>query len=232
MNGRIAIVSTLLVAAAEPALAQQDAEVSATAVSRPSGAPSRAWEIGVGVGYSQGAGDIGSNSPTLTDLTHGGGELQVNVGYRINPRWLVGLYGTVGKYSLGSLTPDGSDVWSVTAGAQANYHFSPEEQWDPWIGLGVGWRGHWIDKPAGTDSRHGLDLARLQVGVDYRVSPAFSIAPYVGASASMFLAQELAQQTSFSNVHDPNVNLFFFGGVMGRFDILGSRAEGTRVASN
>src|SRR2546426_6395111 len=70
MNGRIAIVSTLLVAAAQPALAQQDvgvvdsgfaqqeAEVSATAVSRPSGAPSRAWEIGVGVGYSQGAGDI------------------------------------------------------------------------------------------------------------------------------------------------------------------------------
>jgi hypothetical protein len=64
------------------------------------------------------------------------------------------------------------------------------------------------------------------------VGPEFSIAPYVGASASLFLAQELAQQTSFSNVHDPNVNLFFFGGVMGRFDILGNRAQDTRVASN
>ncbi len=244
MNGRIALVATVLAAAAQPALAQQDvgvmdstftqqeAEVTATAVRRASGAPARAWEIGVGLGYSQGVGDIGSNSPTLTDLTHGGGELQLNVGYRIDPNWLVGLYGTVGKYSLGSLTPDSSDVWSVTAGAQANYHFLPEEQWDPWVGLGFGWRGHWIDKPVGTDARHGLDLARLQVGVDYRVSPEFSIAPYVGASASLFLAQELAQQTSFSNVHDPNVNLFFFGGVMGRFDILGRRAQDTRVASN
>lgn len=48
----------------------------------------------------------------------------------------------------------------------------------------------------------------------------------------MFLAQELAQQTAFSNVHDPNVNFFFFGGVMGRFDILGSKSQDTRVASN
>jgi hypothetical protein len=64
------------------------------------------------------------------------------------------------------------------------------------------------------------------------VSPEFSVAPYVGASASLFLAQELAQQTSFTNIHDPNVNLFFFGGVMGRFDILGQTTQDTRVASN
>jgi Outer membrane protein beta-barrel domain len=244
MNGRLALVPILLAAAAQPALAQQDmamaegfaeqeAEVSATAVRRSAGAPARAWEIGLGIGYSQGVGDIGSNSPTLTDLTHGGGELQVNVGYRIDPHWLVGLYGTVGKYSLGTVTPDGSDVWSATAGAQANYHLMPDQQWDPWIGLGAGWRGHWISKNIGTDIRHGLDFARLQVGVDYRVSPEFSVSPYLGASATLFLAQELAQQTSFSNVHDPNVNLFFFGGLMGRFDILGSKTEGpTRVASN
>jgi hypothetical protein len=244
MNARIALVPILLAAAAQPAFAQQDvdltenafaqpeAEVSATAVRRSLGAPARAWEIGLGVGYSQGVGDIGGNSPTLNDLTHGGGEVQVNVGYRIDPHWLVGLYGTVGKYSLGSVTPDGSDVWSATAGAQANYHLLPDQQWDPWIGLGAGWRGHWISKNVGTDTRHGLDLARLQVGVDYRVSPEFSVSPYVGASATLFLAQELAQQTSFSNVHDPNVNLFFFGGLMGRFDILGSRSNGTQVASN
>ena len=244
MNARIALVPILLAVAAQPALAQQEvgvtenafaqpeAEVSATAVRRSLGAPARAWEIGLGIGYSQGVGDIGSNSPTLNDLTHGGGEVQLNVGYRIDPHWLVGLYGTVGKYSLGSVTPDGSDVWSATAGAQANYHLLPDQQWDPWIGLGAGWRGHWVSKTVGTDTRHGLDLARLQVGVDYRVSPEFSISPYVGASATLFLAQELAQQTAFSNVHDPNVNLFFFGGLMGRFDILGSKAQGTEVASN
>jgi outer membrane protein with beta-barrel domain len=232
MKRRLALISIVAAAAAQPVLAQESAEATATAVRRPSGPPERAWEIGVGLGYSQAVGDIGSNSPSLTDITHGGGELQLNAGYRINPKWLVGLYGTAGKYSLGNLTPDDSDVWSVTAGAQANYHLMPEEQWDPWIGLGAGWRGHWISKPVGTDTRHGLDLARLQVGVDYRVSPEFSISPYVGATATMFLTEQIAQQTTFSNVHDPNVNFFFFGGLMGRFDIMGRNAPDRRVASN
>jgi len=233
MNGKLAVIAIVTAAsAAGPALAQETAEVTTTTFQRASSAPNRAWEIGVGLGYSQGVGDIGTNSPTLNDLSHGGGEVQLNVGYRINPKWLVGLYGSAGKYSLGNVTPNDSDVWSVTAGVQANYHFLPDAQWDPWIGLGAGWRGHWVNKPGGTDTRHGLDLARLQVGVDYRVTPEFSIAPYLGASATVFLTQQLAQQTSFSDVHDPNVNFFLSGGIVGRFDILGRSAPATTVASN
>ena len=246
MKGSIFTVAAVLAGAAQPVLAQQgevgviepaytqrESEVSASPVRRDAGgASSNAWEIGLGVGYSQGVGDIGGNSPSLTDLTHGGGEVQLNLGYRINPNWLVGVYGTGGKYSLGNVTPGNSDVWSATAGVQANYHVLPGNAWDPWVGLGAGWRGHWISKPGATDSRHGLDLARLQVGVDYRVSPDFAVSPYVGASATMFLTESLAQQSGFSNVHDPSVNFFFAGGLMGRFDILGSRSEGTRVASN
>src|SRR5438128_2114354 len=222
MIGKFAIVAALATAAAQPALADENVEeVTGSARPRVSGAPDRAFEIGVGFGYSQGVGNIANSSPTLNDLTHGGAEVQLNAGYRINPNWLVGVYSTVGKYTLGSLTPDGSNVWSATAGAQANYHILPGEQWDPWVGLGVGWRGHWIDRPGGTDSRHGLDLARLQVGVDYKVSPGASISAYVGATATMFLTQSLAQTNAFSDIHDPNVNFFFMGGVMGRFDIMG-----------
>jgi hypothetical protein len=246
MKGSILTVAAVLAGAAQPALAQQgdvgvmepsytqrESEVSASPVRRSSaGGPSNAFEIGLGIGYSQGVGDIGGNSPTLTDLTHGGGEVQLNLGYRINPNWLVGIYGTGGKYSLGNLTPSNSDVWSATAGVQANYHVLPGGEWDPWVGLGAGWRGHWISKPGSTDSRHGLDLARLQVGVDYRVSPQFAVSPYVGASATMFLTQSIQQQSGFSNVSDPNVSFFFAGGLMGRFDILGSKSEGTRLASN
>jgi outer membrane protein W len=231
MNAKIWIVGTLLATAAFPAIAQEGGDGTATVERRPAGGPANAWEIGVGAGYSQGVGDIGNNSPTLTDVAHGGGEIQLNVGYRIDPHWLVGVYGTGSKYTLGSGTPDGSDVWSATAGVQANYHFLPDQEWDPWVGLGTGWRGHWISKPSGgTDIRHGLEIARVQVGLDYRISPEFSVSPYVGASATMFLTQELAQQTSWSNIGDPNVNIFFMGGIMGRFDILGSKGQGSRVA--
>jgi len=132
MKGSIVTIAIALAAAAGPALAQEgdvgiidptytqsESEVSTSPVKRtPPGAPSNAWEIGLGFGYSQGVGDIGGNSPTLTDLTHGGGEVQLSLGYRINPNWLVGIYGTGGKYSLGNLTPSDSDVWSATAGVQ------------------------------------------------------------------------------------------------------------------
>ena len=230
MNARIWIVGTLLATAALPALAQETGDITATVPRRAAGGPANAWEISLGAGYTQGVGDIGSSSPTLTDIAHGGGEIQLNVGYRIDPHWLVGIYGTGGKYTLGSGTPDGSDVWSATAGVQANYHFMPEQEWDPWVGLGAGWRGQWVSKGVGTDIRHGIELARVQVGLDYRVSPEFSVSPYLGASASLFLTQELAQQTSWSNVSDPNVNIFFMGGIMGRFDILGSKSQDSRVA--
>jgi hypothetical protein len=221
MIARNALVLIVSAAVAGPALADQTSEVSASVAPRTLAAPARAFEIGLGLGYSQGVGDIGSGSPTLTDLSHGGGEVQLSAGYRIDPNWLVGIYGSGGKYSTGNATPDGSDIWSATAGVQANYHFLPTEQWDPWVSLGTGWRGHWVSRAGGTDSRHGLDLARLQVGLDYRVSREFAIAPYVGATATLFLTESLAQQNSFSNIQDPNVNFFFVGGISGRFDFLG-----------
>src|SRR5262245_43039981 len=234
MKGRILFVIGALLAAATPVLAQ-DAEVVASpgGSDLPPPAASKSWEIGFGLGYSQGVGDIGGNDPTLTDLSHAGGELQLNIGYRIDRNWMVGVYGSVARYSLGNSTPDGSLIWSGTAGVQANYHIIPDGRWDPWIGLGSGWHGHWVQKhEAGTDSRQGLDLARLQVGVDYRVSTMLSVSPYIGASATMFLTQQLGHESTFSNISDPNVNFFFFGGLMGRFDVFPAKSSSVEVASN
>jgi hypothetical protein len=79
-----------------------------------------------------------------------------------------------------------------------------------------------VNRPEGRDARHGVDLARLQIGVDIPVVTGVSISPFAGATASLFLTQQLAQETSFSNISSPNVNVFFTAGVMGRFDVLGS----------
>ena len=83
---------------------------------------------------------------------------------------------------------------------------------------------------SGTDSRHGWDIARVQVGVDYRLAPEFALAPYVGAGLTSFFTQELAGQQSFSNVNSPDVNVWVFAGLQGRFDLFG-RSSGFRVAS-
>ncbi len=195
------------------------------------GAANQALEITLGAGYAQGFGDIASSQRSLTDQTSAGGELTLGVGYRINPNFMVGAYGSGAKYGTRAST-SGADIWTSTAGVQANYHLLPDNEWDPWIGLGSGWRGHWISKSGGTDSRHGWEIARLTAGVDYRVSSDFAVSPYVGAGLTTFFSQELAGQNGFSNIDSPNANVWVFGGIQGRFDLFGSSGPSMRLASN
>jgi outer membrane protein W len=225
---KVAMMTIAAALVGGPVFAQ---EIEATPRGSTARAANQALEITLGAGYAQGFGNIGASQRSLTDLSSAGGELTLGVGYRINPNFLVGAYGSGSKYATGDYT-NGADVWSATAGLQANYHFLPTHDWDPWVGLGAGWRGHWVSGTAGTDSRHGLDLGRLTAGVDYRVSPEFAISPYVGVGATTFLTQELAGQQVFTNVGSPNVNVWLFGGIQGRFDVLGSSPAPVRVASN
>lgn len=197
----------------------------------PAGVANKALEITLGAGYAQGFGDIASSQPSLTDQASAGGELTLGVGYRINPSFMVGAYSSGGKYGTRALT-SGADIWTATAGLQANYHLLPGNEWDPWIGLGSGWRGHWVSKFAGTDSRHGWDIARLTAGVDYAVSPAFAVSPYLGAGLTTFFSQQLAGKDGFSNIDSPNANVWVFGGMQGRFDLFGSGGPSVRLASN
>jgi hypothetical protein len=57
--------------------------------------------------------------------------------------------------------------------------------------------------------------------VDFVVQQGISISPYIGAATTLFLTQELAQETSFSDIQNRKVNIFLNAGVMGRFDVLG-----------
>jgi len=130
------------------------------------------------------------------------GELQI--AYRIIPELALGAFGTYGQFAKGEPMMANTDVRSVSAGLFADWHFRPARSLDPWIGLATGWRGLWIVPPQGkTASLQGLELARLQVGLDYRVSREVAIAP----------------------VLDPNVNAFFFAGLQGRFDVFGTTVK-------
>ena len=163
------LVFVALALAGAPAFAQE-----VVAPSRSLSSVEKALEITVGAGYAQGFGDIGNGQSSLTDQASAGGEVTLGIGYRINRQFMIGVYGSGSKYSTKDLT-SGADIWSATAGVQGNYYFLPDDEWNPWVSLGSGWRGHWIDRNGSKDSRHGWDLARLTVGVDYRVSPEFAV---------------------------------------------------------
>lgn len=183
-----------------------------------------AFEIGVGTGYAQGGGKLGGNMGSLEDVSGPGGLVEVDLGYRIVPALSVGAYGTFSKFQKGDSLVKGTGVLGATAGIQAAWHVRPDRSVDPWVTLGGGWKGLWLDPNTGkTTSLQGLELARLQIGADYRMSRDVAIAPVIGASMSMFISQDSAMTANLTELNDKRINFTGFAGLSGRFDVGGRR---------
>lgn len=182
-------------------------------------APTHAVELTVGTGYAQGVGDIGARQPKLNDVGLAGGAVQLGAGYRLTPNLTLGVYGSGGMFGRGDTVDSSASVYTATAGVEAGWHFRPDQQLDPWVSLGSGWRGYWVSADQGTTALHGIQLAKLQVGLDYRLSQGVAISPVIGADLSTFLTESTPQTNAYQNISNPNVNTFVFAGLQGRFDI-------------
>ncbi len=179
-----------------------------------------AVEISVSTGYAQGVGKIGGGMADLDDLAGPGGAVQLEVGYRVIPHLAIGGYGTFSLHDSGDAVTDTTDVFGASAGVQAVLHLRPDRSIDPWVKLGTGWKGLWLDPASGKEtSLQGLELARLQVGVDYRITPEIAIAPVVGGSLGMFLSQDSPMTTDYTELDNKEVNFTGFAGLAGTFDL-------------
>jgi len=198
-------------------------------------APTNAFEIGIETGYTQPFGDFAARQKaSVSDVVSSGGLVELQLGYRLSPYLALGLYGSGAMFGLGNSTTSGSHIYSATTGAHADWHFRPFELVDPWVSLGSGWRGLWVnDANNVTSSTHGWDILRAQIGVDFRAAPQISLAPVVGATVTTFFTQQEGGSSSWQNISDPHANTFIFAGVAGRFDIGKVRRRGeTQVASD
>jgi hypothetical protein len=220
------LVSALSLLAPAAAFAQPPAESLETSSSfdHHVAAPGNAFELSVATGYSQGGGPVGGNLLRLEDVSGAGAAVEIDAGYRINPTFSIGAYGSFAKYDNGDRIAGNTDVLGATAGIQAAAHLRPDRSVDPWVSLGAGWKGLWLSPDQGKNtSLQGLDLARLQLGVDYRVNEDVSISPVVGGSLGMFVSQDSPMTTGYTEISDKKVNFTGFAGLAGRFDLGGKR---------
>ena len=214
----------LLAASGGVAFADDDTAGSLSRTAVP--AVTHALEIGVSGGYAQGTGDIGDGMGSVGDLAGAGGAGELQLGYRLLPHLTLGLYGTFSGYADGDLIQQSTDVLGASAGIRADWHFLPAAELDPWVSLGTGWRGLWLSPDqGGNTSLQGFEIARLQVGVDYRITPEVSISPVLGASVSRYTQQDSPATDGYQDINDPQAQAYFFGGVMGRFDLLGRQVR-------
>jgi hypothetical protein len=219
-TGAAVAMSALVFAGSANAQSQEKDEVKPAASTKDLSPATHAVELTIGTGYEQGVGKIASGQPSLTDVGDAGGAVQVGVGYRIIPQLTLGLYGSGAAFGRGDQVDSSASLYSAAAGVQADWHILPGgHELDPWVSLSSGWRGYWINQDTGKTSVQGMEIAKLQVGLDYRIDQAVSIGPVVGADLSTFFTQSTPGSNGFSNISSPQVNTFVFAGLMGRFDV-------------
>jgi hypothetical protein len=194
------------------------ASAGAVRAEEPLPAPSNRFELSLGLGYGQGFGPVAAGVPTLQGFGKAGGTLVLNAGWRIDPRWEAGIYGEYGLFASGSL-PGSDHAMTTGAGVQGQFHVMPDTQLDPWVGLGFGWRGYWGHVDGNDYGLQGLDLVRLQAGLDYRLSSSLSLGPVVGVTLTEFLSSKPIGASGYDDTHDRKVDTFVFGGIGGRFDL-------------
>lgn len=191
--------------------------LACAAVATPALAIAENVELGAGVGYAQGDGQLGDYATSLEDTALPGGALQLDASYRVRRDMSVGVYATRSDHA-GVEGSDTAHVSAVTTGVQAIYHVPWSRTLEPWVSAGMGWKAMWLEPDGGTTrSFHGVELARVQVGTDVRVSPTVSVSPVVGVSASTFLGQRIAME--LVGIEEREVHLTGFLGVAGRFHL-------------
>ena len=121
---------------------------------------------------------------------------------------------------------DGTNFRSVTAGLQGQWNLRPFRSINPWVTLGSGWRGNWIVPDVGGNvSIQGWQLARLQIGADFRVANQVAFGPYVAGDVNLMFSQRLPGQEDFFDTSGTPTFATFSAGILGRFDLGGKQVS-------
>jgi len=176
-----------------------------------------------------------SSAPALSDTISGQVPIWLDLGYRVNAHLYLGLFGS---YGFGLAPTDlckgiTCSVSDIRFGLNAHWHFLPDGTFDPWVGLGIGYEILGLSaeqtQAGQTATAHtriaGLEVANLQVGADYKVSPAFGIGPMLTASLAQYsdLSVEVKgpgfDRSSSGTFSDKTWHSWLFFGVRGELDV-------------
>jgi len=123
----------------------------------------------------------------MSDWWSGAIPLEVGVRYRFTPNVSAGVYFQWNPAFVSSTTCGSGATCSgydMRVGIQMVYDIIPDGVVNPWFSLGMGWEWSQASVTAGgvtgTLSVSGWELPVVQAGVDFVLSKAFALGPYVG----------------------------------------------------
>jgi hypothetical protein len=190
--------------------------------------PSRAFELQMSGGYTQGFGNVFPNHSIL-DVAGAGLGLTAAIGYRATP---VVSFDLEGQYQAFSSQNAGT-AQGLDANIGVTVHARPSHRGDPWLRLGTGYRWVWVNSAPvgrfgdeiGNIGFSGFDIVNARIGYDIRPSAGVAWAPVLGANLQTFI---WANSTSLSTVQ---WGTFVYAGLQARFDAGGNRGGYARATN-
>jgi opacity protein-like surface antigen len=187
----------------------------------------RGFELSFALGYAISFGDYfqsDGRGASIADELSGHIPVVVGAGYRINPLISVGA---IFQYGYGLVKSDicpGNVSCSATdyrLSIEARFHFLAEQSFSPWVSVGLGYEWLAVEVSASGQSNgetvRGRELVNLEVGGDFRVSPMFTVGPFLGLRVAQFSTMDVDGET----VDIPSANKSYHGwiafGVRGAF---------------
>jgi hypothetical protein len=204
---------------------ESPAQAQETYLRGPVPAPSRAFELQLSAGYTQGFGNIFPDH-AIGDVAGAGLGITASVGYRYTPHISFEIEGQYQAYS--------SENFGTSQGVDTNVgvtlHGAPYRRGDPWLRLSTGYRWIWLsnalpgpfvsgDNFNDNVSFSGWDVINARIGYDVRSSGGVAWAPFVGANLQTFL---WVNSTALSTVQ---WGTFLYAGLQARFDAGGTRSD-------
>jgi hypothetical protein len=124
-----------------------------------------------------------------SDRVSGGPGVTGSLGFGLSRHTSFQIQGTYGWLSGAGACPS-CTANTVALGLGLTYHLVQGIAFDPWVGVGVGYRTMNLTVPvtaggdalAGGGRYHGIDFARVALGGDFYPHPVFGIGPYVEAA--------------------------------------------------
>jgi hypothetical protein len=151
--------------------------------------------LGLRSGYALPFGAI-EKGGALNDVFNGHVPLWLDVGYKLTPNLLVGLYGQYGFGLIKSADsgdpdgcPSGVDCSGhvIRFGAQVHYQFGPGGTMNPWVGYGFGYEFMSLSMGDGISfGASGFEFALFQLGIDSWVAKGVGIGPFVALSLGQY----------------------------------------------
>ncbi|MFY2557787.1 outer membrane beta-barrel protein [Corallococcus terminator] len=210
----------------------------------------KGFALGLSVGYGAPYGELGSvdadddESNPVSDLVTGVIPIQLEAGYFFNPNVYLGATFQYGIASLNTDEADCDDAAGVSVSCSASqlrlgvnlaYHFNVTPKIDPWVSVGVGYEflnqsvkaeqdGESITAKA---SVKGFEFIAAQVGLDYRISPKFSVGPFATVTAGQYSTATVSLESSVElpggdleeseDLESKKIHGFIYGGIRAQY---------------